>query len=118
MMTSSNLTSSVCCFDFGSAETNDSDDGNATMNAIYYGSACWVGGCTGQRPLGRRRPRERHVLQRHRPEPREHHQRDRPFVSAWEKNNGTTNFTLKYGNGQHGRTDTTIPAHCRTATTR
>src|SRR5580698_4711326 len=24
------------------------------------------------------------------------------FVSAWEKNNGTTNFTLKYGNGQSG----------------
>jgi hypothetical protein len=24
------------------------------------------------------------------------------FVSAWEKNNGTTNMTLKYGNGQSG----------------
>jgi hypothetical protein len=24
------------------------------------------------------------------------------FLSAWEKNNGTTNFTLKYGNGQQG----------------
>jgi uncharacterized protein involved in high-affinity Fe2+ transport len=27
---------------------------------------------------------------------------DGTFVSAWEKNNGTTNFTLKYGNGQVG----------------
>ena len=27
------------------------------------------------------------------------------FVSAWEKNNGTTNFTLKYGNGQSRRAD-------------
>jgi hypothetical protein len=25
-----------------------------------------------------------------------------PFVSAWEKNNGTSNFTLKYGNAQSG----------------
>ena len=25
-----------------------------------------------------------------------------PFVSAWEKNNGTSNFTLKYGNGASG----------------
>jgi len=25
-----------------------------------------------------------------------------PFVSAWEKNNGTTNFTLKYGNANSG----------------
>jgi hypothetical protein len=25
-----------------------------------------------------------------------------PFVSAWEKNNGTSNFTLKYGNADSG----------------
>ena len=25
-----------------------------------------------------------------------------PFVSAWEKNNGTSNFTLKYGNAASG----------------
>ena len=50
MMTSSVLTTGACCFDFGSAETNDSDDGNATMNAIYYGTACWTGGCTGSGP--------------------------------------------------------------------
>ena len=50
MLSSSNLTSGSCCFDFGSAETNDSDDGNGTMNAIYYGTACWTGGCTGPGP--------------------------------------------------------------------
>ncbi len=50
VLTSSNLTSGSCCFDFGSAETNDSDDGNSTMNAIYCGTACWTDGCTGSGP--------------------------------------------------------------------
>src|SRR5690242_14763572 len=31
-----------------------------------------------------------------------------PFVSAWLKNNGTTNFTLKYGNGASGGLTTTF----------
>src|SRR5665811_1605920 len=26
------------------------DTGNAHMNAIYWGSACWFGGCTGSGP--------------------------------------------------------------------
>jgi hypothetical protein len=29
---------STCCFDYGNAETSGSDDGNATMEAIYWGS--------------------------------------------------------------------------------
>ncbi|HEV2634044.1 MAG TPA: arabinofuranosidase catalytic domain-containing protein [Actinocrinis sp.] len=40
------------------------------------------------------------------------------FVSAWEKNNGTTNFTLKYGNGQQGGLTQFIRARCRAGTTR
>ncbi len=30
--------SSYCCFDYGNAETDGADDGNATMEAIYWGS--------------------------------------------------------------------------------
>nr|WP_211244168.1 arabinofuranosidase catalytic domain-containing protein [Actinospica robiniae] len=30
--------SNGCCFDFGNAETNSSDDGNGTMEAIYFGN--------------------------------------------------------------------------------
>ncbi len=30
--------SSYCCFDYGNAETDGKDDGNATMEAIYWGS--------------------------------------------------------------------------------
>jgi non-reducing end alpha-L-arabinofuranosidase len=31
--------SSYCCFDYGNAETDGKDDGNATMEAIYWGSS-------------------------------------------------------------------------------
>ncbi|MFC0432128.1 arabinofuranosidase catalytic domain-containing protein [Kutzneria buriramensis] len=102
MMTSSMLTSDSCCFDFGSAETNDSDDGNATMNAIYYGSACWVGGCTGPGPwVGGDLENGMYFSDNGR-NPSNITSETGMFVSAWEKNNGTTNFTLKYGNGQSG----------------
>lgn len=102
MMTSSQLTSGSCCFDFGSAETNDSDDGNATMNAIYYGSACWVGGCTGPGPwVGGDLENGMYFSDNGR-NPTNIQSETGMFVSAWEKNNGTTNFTLKFGNGQSG----------------
>ena len=31
--------SSICCFDYGNVETDGKDDGNATMEAIYWGSS-------------------------------------------------------------------------------
>ena len=37
--------SSPCCFDYGNAETSGSDDGNGTMEAIYWGSdTLWAKG--------------------------------------------------------------------------
>ena len=71
MVTSSNLYNNQCCFDFGSGETSHTDTGNAHMNAIEFGSACWFGGCTGQRPVGGSRSGKRHVQHQHRPEHRE-----------------------------------------------
>src|ERR1700761_3139723 len=102
MMTSSVLTSGACCFDFGSAETNDSDDGNATMNAIYYGTACWTGGCTGSGPWVGGDLENGMYFSANGPNPTNITSETGSFVSAWEKNNGTTNFTLKYGNGNSG----------------
>ncbi|MEE4544476.1 arabinofuranosidase catalytic domain-containing protein [Streptomyces sp. V4-01] len=102
MLTSSKLTSGSCCFDFGSAETDDSDDGNATMNAIYYGSACWTGGCTGSGPWVGGDLENGMYFSAAGPNPSNIPSETGSFVSAWEKNNGTTNFTLKYGNGQSG----------------
>jgi hypothetical protein len=41
--------SSLCCFDYGNAETSGNDDGNGSMEAIYWGSnTSWArGGGTG-----------------------------------------------------------------------
>jgi hypothetical protein len=102
MLTSSNLTSSSCCFDFGSAETNNFDDGNSTMNAIYYGTDCWTGGCTGSGPWVGGDLENGMYFSGSGANPSSIPSETGSFVSAWEKNNGTTNFTLKYGNGQSG----------------
>ncbi len=103
MVTSSTYVNQWCCFDYGSGEISHNDTGNATMNAIYWGTACWFKNCTGSGPWveadlengmyhtntgSNRDPNNLGV----------HY----PFVSAWEKNNGTSNFTLKYGDANSG----------------
>ena len=102
MLTSSNLTSGSCCFDFGSAETNNSDDGNATMNAIYYGTDCWTQNCTGTGPWVGGDLENGMYFSNTGNNPSSIPSETGSFLSAWEKNNGTTNFTLKFGNGQSG----------------
>ena len=32
-----------CCFDYGNSESNDRDDGDGTMEAIYFGTGHWRG---------------------------------------------------------------------------
>ncbi len=39
-----------CCFDYGNAETNDTDDGNATMECIYFGNSTQWGHGAGKGP--------------------------------------------------------------------
>jgi non-reducing end alpha-L-arabinofuranosidase len=39
-----------CCFDYGNAETNNNDDGNGTMEAIYFGTIKVWGYGTGNGP--------------------------------------------------------------------
>jgi hypothetical protein len=38
MVTSGSYYNSGCCFDYGNAETNNNDDGAATMEALYFGT--------------------------------------------------------------------------------
>ena len=115
MLTSSNITSGGCCFDFGSAETNDSDDGNSTMNAIYYGTDCWTQNCTGPGPWVGGDLENGMYFSNTGANPSSITSETGSFLTAWEKNNGTTNFTLKYGNGQQGGLTTSysgaLPAH-------
>jgi hypothetical protein len=101
-MTSSNLMSGSCCFDFGSAEANDSNDGDSTMNALYYGTDCWTKNCTGTGPWVGGDLENGMYFSNTGANPSSTPSEDGTFVSAWEKNNGTTDFTTKYGNGQEG----------------
>jgi len=39
-----------CCFDYGNAETNDTDDGSATMEAIFFGNSTQWGHGSGAGP--------------------------------------------------------------------
>ncbi|ADJ45081.1 alpha-L-arabinofuranosidase [Amycolatopsis mediterranei S699] len=103
MITSSNYVNQWCCFDYGSGEISHNDTGNATMNAIYWGTACWFNGCTGTGPwveadLENGMYHTGTGSNKDPNNPGVHH----PFVSAWEKNNGTSNFTLKYGDATTG----------------
>jgi hypothetical protein len=102
LLTSSNLTSGSCCFDFGSAEANNTDDGNATMNAIYYGTDCWTQNCSGPGPWVGGDIENGMYFSNTGANPSNIPSEKGSFLTAWEKNNGTTNFTLKYGNGQSG----------------
>src|SRR4029077_19040394 len=38
MVTSGKHYNGGCCFDYGDAETTNNDDGNGTMEAIYFGN--------------------------------------------------------------------------------
>ena len=103
MITSSNYVNQWCCFDYGSGEISHNDTGNATMNAIYWGTACWFNNCTGTGPwveadLENGKYHTGTGSNKDPNNPGVHH----PFVSAWEKNNGTSNFTLKYGDATTG----------------
>ncbi len=103
MVTSSNNVNQYCCFDYGSGETSNTDTGNATMNAIYWGTACWFGGCVGSGPWVEA-DLENGMYHTNTGSNKDSNNQGVhfPFVSAWEKNNGTSNFTLKYGNAQSG----------------
>jgi len=101
MVTAGTHVNSGCCFDYGNAEANRRDNGDAHMSAIYFGTSCWFGGCNSRGPWvqadlenglwggGSRswNPNQRAFTDR--------------FVTAILKNDGTR-FALKGGNAQTG----------------
>ena len=97
---SGSIYNNQCCFDFGSGETSNTDTGAGHMNAIYYGSACWTGTCTGTGPWVE--ADLENGLYSNATNSAGNTSVQDPFVSAWEKNNGTSTFTLKYGDAQTG----------------
>jgi hypothetical protein len=50
MVTSGKHFNGACCYDFGNAETNNLDNGNGCMEAIYFGNCTWWGKGSGNGP--------------------------------------------------------------------
>ncbi|TQS18761.1 arabinofuranosidase catalytic domain-containing protein [Microbispora sp. KK1-11] len=102
MVTSGTHVNSGCCFDYGNSETTRKADGAGAMDAIYFGTSCWFGGCSGSGPWVQAdleyglypggssswNPNQRAFTSK--------------FVTAMLKNNGTSRFAIKGGNAQSG----------------
>ncbi|HYP88261.1 MAG TPA: arabinofuranosidase catalytic domain-containing protein [Polyangiaceae bacterium] len=102
MVTSGTHVNSGCCFDYGNSETDRKADGAGAMDAIYFGTSCWFGGCSGTGPWVQAdleyglfpggsktwNPKQTPLKTK--------------FVTAMLKNNGTTKLALKGGNAQAG----------------
>jgi non-reducing end alpha-L-arabinofuranosidase len=50
MVTSGTHVNGGCCFDYGNSETTRKADAAGAMDAIYFGTSCWFGGCSGSGP--------------------------------------------------------------------
>jgi hypothetical protein len=102
MVTSGTHVNSGCCFDYGNSETTRRADGAGAMDAIYFGTSCWFGGCSGSGPWVQAdleyglypggssswNPNQRAFTSK--------------FVTAMLKNNGTSRFAIKGSNAQSG----------------
>jgi hypothetical protein len=102
MVTSGTHVNAGCCFDYGNSETTRKADGAGTMDAIYFGTSCWFGGCSGAGPWVQA-DLEWGLFpggsQSWNPEQRAFNHK---YVTATLKNNGTTRFAIKGGNAQSG----------------
>ncbi|HZM83166.1 MAG TPA: alpha-L-arabinofuranosidase B [Candidatus Limnocylindrales bacterium] len=94
---------SGCCFDYGNAETNNLDNGNGHMDAIYFGTLCWFSPCNGAGPWVMA-DLENGLFQSNTGGSQNagYTGNRNPYVTATLKNNGTNFFAFKDGNAQSG----------------
>jgi hypothetical protein len=102
MVTSGTHVNGGCCFDYGNSETTRKADAAGAMDAIYFGTSCWFGGCSGSGPWVQAdlewglfpggssswNANQRAFTSK--------------FVTATLKNNGTSRFAIKGSNAQSG----------------
>lgn len=105
MVTSATHTNNRCCFDYGNAETSSTDTGNGHMDALYFGSFCWIEWpiCHGSGPWVEADLENGIFMSdtgfNHDPG---YTGNTNPFVTAMLKNNGVDTFALKDANAQEG----------------
>jgi Alpha-L-arabinofuranosidase B, catalytic/Ricin-type beta-trefoil lectin domain-like len=101
MVTSGQHTDPVCCFDFGNAETSNTDTGNGHMDAVYFGNLCWFTPCGGTGPWVEA-DMENGLFSGGNGSDPGNTGNGSPFVTAMLKNNGTTTYALEDGNAAAG----------------
>ena len=101
MVTSATHVNSGCCFDYGNAETNNQDNGNGHMDAVYFGTLCWFGPCTGSGPWVMA-DMENGLFSGGNGNNPNNLGNKSTFVTALVKNNGTTTYAIKGGNANSG----------------
>ena len=102
MVTSGTHVNNGCCFDYGNSETDRKADGAGAMDAIYFGTSCWFGGCSGTGPWVQ--ADLEYGLYSGGSQSWNQNQRafTSRYVTAMLKNNGTSRFALKGGDAQSG----------------
>jgi non-reducing end alpha-L-arabinofuranosidase len=102
MVTSGTHVNGGCCFDYGNSETTRKADAAGAMDAIYFGTNCWFGGCPGGGPwvqadlewgLYPGGSRDWNSKQR---------AFTNKYVTATLKNDGTSRFAIKGGDATAG----------------
>jgi non-reducing end alpha-L-arabinofuranosidase len=101
MVTSATHVNSGCCFDYGNAETNNDDNGNGHMDAVYFGDLCWFTPCTGSGPWVMA-DMENGLFSGGNGNNPANDGNNSTFVTALVKNNGTTTYAIKGGNADSG----------------
>jgi hypothetical protein len=102
MVTSGTHVNGGCCFDYGNSETDRRADGAGAMDAIYFGTSCWFGGCSGSGPWVQ--ADLEYGLYSGGSQSWNGNQRafNNKYVTAMLKNNGTSRFAIKGANAQNG----------------
>jgi hypothetical protein len=101
MVTSATHVNSGCCFDYGNAETNNRDNGNGHMDAVYFGTLCWFPTCSGSGPWVQA-DLENGLFGGGNGNNPNNHGNTSTFVTALVKNNGTSTYAIKGGNADSG----------------
>ena len=109
MVSSGTHFNSGCCFDYGNAETSGTDTGVGHMDALNVSRDLEWPNCHNETGPGVGADLENgifHWSQRSCNPAAGFGGGQRPFVSAWLKNNGQTRFALKWGDAQSGGLNT------------
>ncbi|WP_328806354.1 arabinofuranosidase catalytic domain-containing protein [Streptacidiphilus fuscans] len=101
MVTSGTHVDGSCCFDYGNAETSNTDTGNGHMDAINFGTECWFAPCTGSGPWVQA-DLENGLFAGGNGSNPANKGNSSPFVTAMLKNNGTTTYAIKDADAQSG----------------